>query len=104
MAGSTHSVAGSLLRLEPAASSTTLYGEIAVHQVEGIPDGLVPSNFRRHANPVDEMVDISSSEDIQSRRHLARRHGLFCGPVSGAHLLLARTPSRVACRGCPVLP
>ncbi|MFC5582759.1 PLP-dependent cysteine synthase family protein [Rhodanobacter terrae] len=79
-----------LFAMEPSESCTLLCGEIALHQIEGISDGFVPGIFQRHAGLVDEVLSVSSSDAIESMRHLARRHGLFCGPSSGAHLLAAR--------------
>mgnify|MGYP000950172934 CR=1 FL=1 len=79
-----------LFAMEPAESCTLFCGEVALHQIEGISDGFVPGIFQRHAGLVDEMLSVSSSEAIESMRHLARRHGLLCGPSSGAHLLAAR--------------
>lgn len=79
-----------LFAMEPSESCTLLCGEIALHQIEGISDGFVPGIFQRHASLVDEVLSVSSGEAIESMRHLARRHGLFCGPSSGAHLLAAR--------------
>ncbi|HVC17918.1 MAG TPA: cysteine synthase family protein [Rhodanobacter sp.] len=79
-----------LFAMEPSESCTLLCGEIALHQIEGISDGFVPGIFQRHADLVDEVLSVSSSEAVESMRHLARHHGLFCGPSSGAHLLAAR--------------
>ncbi|MDE2154289.1 MAG: cysteine synthase family protein [Xanthomonadaceae bacterium] len=79
-----------LFAMEPSESCTLLCGEISLHQIEGISDGFVPGIFQRHAGMVDEVLSVSSSEAIESMRHLARHHGLFCGPSSGAHLLAAR--------------
>ncbi|MDE2461535.1 MAG: pyridoxal-phosphate dependent enzyme, partial [Gammaproteobacteria bacterium] len=44
----------------------------------------------RHRDLINEMLSISSSEAVDEMRRLARQHGLFCGPSSGAHLLAAK--------------
>ncbi|HEX5313637.1 MAG TPA: pyridoxal-phosphate dependent enzyme, partial [Gammaproteobacteria bacterium] len=31
-----------------------------------------------------------SAEAVEGMRYLARRHGLFCGPSSGAHLVASK--------------
>ncbi|MEO7062610.1 MAG: cysteine synthase family protein [Dokdonella sp.] len=79
-----------LFAMEPSESCTLLCGEIAMHQIEGISDGFVPGIFQRHSDLVDEMLSVSSSDAVEAMTWLARNHGLFCGPSSGAHLLAAR--------------
>ncbi|MHB8425517.1 MAG: PLP-dependent cysteine synthase family protein [Gammaproteobacteria bacterium] len=79
-----------LFAMEPSESCTLLCGEIAQHQIEGISDGFVPGIFARHADLVDQVLAVSSQEAVQAMRDLARYHGLFCGPSSGAHLLAAK--------------
>jgi len=69
---------------------TLLCGEIAQHQIEGISDGFVPGIFARHQDLVDQVLTVSSAEAVQAMRDLARQHGLFCGPSSGAHFLAAK--------------
>ena len=79
-----------LFAMEPSESQTLLCGEIAMHQIEGISDGFVPGIFQRHAGLVDDVLAVSSAEAIETMTALARRHGLFCGPSSGACLIAAR--------------
>ncbi|MHB1542994.1 MAG: PLP-dependent cysteine synthase family protein [Gammaproteobacteria bacterium] len=79
-----------LFALEPSESCTLLCGEIAEHAIEGISDGFIPGIFARHADLVDRILAVSSAESIAAMRELARHHGLFCGPSSGAHLVAAR--------------
>ncbi len=79
-----------LFAMEPSESRTLLCGEVATHQIEGISDGFVPGIFVRHADLVDQVLTVSSAEAALAMRYLAQRHGLFCGPSSGAHLLAAK--------------
>lgn len=79
-----------LFAMEPSESCTLLCGEVALHQIEGISDGFVPGIFQRHRELVDEVTSVASAEAVQAMRDLASRHGLFCGPSSGAHLLAAK--------------
>ncbi|MGH7668787.1 MAG: PLP-dependent cysteine synthase family protein [Gemmatimonadaceae bacterium] len=79
-----------LFAMEPSESRTLLCGEIGAHQIEGISDGFVPGIFARHGKLVDEMLSVSSDDAVDAMRDLARTHGLFCGPSSGAHLLAAK--------------
>lgn len=79
-----------LFAMEPSESRTILCGEIATHHIEGISDGFVPGIFQRHADLVNDILSVSSDDAVAAMRHLARHHGLFCGPSSGAHLIVAK--------------
>ena len=79
-----------LFAMEPSESSTILCGEIGMHDIEGISDGFVPGIFQRNAGLVGDVLTVSSEDAVAAMRHLARAHGLLCGPSSGAHLIAAR--------------
>ena len=79
-----------VIALEPAESCTILCGEIAKHLIEGIADGFVPGIIERHRDLIDGFVDVQSDESIEEMRRLAREHGIFVGPSSGAHLIAAK--------------
>ena len=79
-----------LFAMEPSESSTILCGEVGEHLIEGISDGFVPGIFQRHQRLVDETLAVDSAGAVEEMRRLARRHGLFVGPSSGANLIAAR--------------
>jgi cysteine synthase len=79
-----------LFAMEPSESSTILCGEVGDHLIEGIADGFVPGIFQRHERLVDTTLAVDSDEAVESMRLLAREHGLFVGPSSGANLIAAR--------------
>nr|WP_243638211.1 cysteine synthase family protein [Rubrobacter taiwanensis] len=79
-----------LFAMEPSESATLLCCEVGEHLIEGISDGFVPGIFERHRNLVNEILTVSSNEAVQTMRWLARAHGLFVGPSSGANLIAAR--------------
>jgi cysteine synthase A len=79
-----------VVALEPSESCTILCGEIAKHLIEGIADGFVPGIIQHHRNELDEIVSVESAEAVLEMRRLAREHGIFVGPSSGAHLIAAR--------------
>ena len=79
-----------LFAMEPSESCTILCGEIATHNIEGISDGFVPGIFERHASLINEVLSVSSADAVTEMKRLARTHGLFCGPSSGAHMLAAK--------------
>ena len=79
-----------LFAMEPEESCTILCGEVGEHLVEGIADGFVPGIFERHRALVDGVYPVASGEAVEAMRWLAREHGLFVGPSSGANLVAAR--------------
>lgn len=79
-----------VVALEPEESCTILCGEIGKHLIEGISDGFVPGIVARHRGDIDEVLTVDSSTAIVEMRRLAREHGLFVGPSSGANLVAAR--------------
>ena len=79
-----------LFAMEPSESSTILCGEVGEHLIEGIADGFVPGIFRRHQSLVNDTLAIDSEEAVEEMRRLAKNHGLFVGPSSGANLIAAR--------------
>ena len=79
-----------LFAMEPSESATILCGEVGEHLIEGISDGFVPGIFHRHGDLVDTTLTVDSEEAVEAMRHLARRHGLFVGPSSGANLIAAK--------------
>jgi cysteine synthase len=79
-----------IVAMEPEESCTILCGEVGKHLIEGIADGFVPGIITRHRDLVDDFVAIDSPDAVDQMRRLARDHGLFVGPSSGAHLLAAK--------------
>jgi len=79
-----------VVALEPDESCTILCGEIGKHLIEGISDGFVPGIVHRHRADIDEVVSVDSPTAVEEMRRLAKEHGLFVGPSSGAHLVAAR--------------
>jgi cysteine synthase A len=76
--------------LEPSESCTIACGEVEKHLIEGISDGFVPGIIQRHESEIDGFVHIHSNDSIEEMRRIARTHGIFVGPSSGAHLLAAK--------------
>ncbi|HET8604943.1 MAG TPA: cysteine synthase family protein [Marmoricola sp.] len=79
-----------VVALEPDESCTILCGEIGKHLIEGISDGFVPGIVDRHRHEIDRLISVESDVAVAEMRRLAREHGLFVGPSSGAHLVAAR--------------
>ncbi len=79
-----------LFAMEPSESSTILCGEVGDHLIEGISDGFVPGILERHRTLVDDALTVDSEEAVEEMRRLAKEHGLFVGPSSGANLIAAK--------------
>jgi cysteine synthase A len=79
-----------IVAMEPDESCTILCGEVGKHLIEGIADGFVPGIVARHRDLIDDFVSVDSTDAVAEMRRLARSHGLFVGPSSGAHLLAAK--------------
>ncbi|MGH8660257.1 MAG: PLP-dependent cysteine synthase family protein [Burkholderiales bacterium] len=79
-----------VVALEPSESCTILCGEIGKHLIEGIADGFVPGIIQRHRALLDDVIAVESEDAVREMRRLAREHGIFVGPSSGAHLIGAR--------------
>ncbi len=79
-----------LVGVEPDESCTFLCGETGEHAIEGISDGFVPGIVARNADMVDDYVSVGGDEALREMRRLAKEHGVFVGPSSGAHVVAAR--------------
>jgi cysteine synthase len=79
-----------VIGLEPGESQTICCGEVGVHAIEGIADGFVPGIVERHRSEITDVVSVASEDSIAEMRRLAREHGIFVGPSSGAHMLAAK--------------
>lgn len=78
-----------LFAIEPDESCTILCGETGEHLIEGIADGFIPGIFQRHRSLINKVLSVSSEEAVEAMRRLAREHGMFVGPSSGANLVAA---------------
>lgn len=78
-----------LIAVEPEESCTIRCAEVHKHPLEGIADGFVPAIFTRHRAEVDEVMSVEGPAALDAMRRLARGHGIFAGPTSGAHLIAA---------------
>jgi cysteine synthase A len=79
-----------VVALEPSESCTIQCGDTGLHRIEGIADGFIPTIYERHRALVDRVVAVHSDDAIAEMRRLAREHGLFVGPSSGANMVAAR--------------
>ena len=92
-----------IVAVEPKNVSALLGHEPGLHQIQGIGDGFIPGVL--DVSLVDEVVEISDEDAIETTRRLSRDHGLLVGISSGANVWAARQlAERIDGRIATVLP
>lgn len=76
--------------MEPTESQTLECCIVGDHKIEGISDGFVPTLYDRHRHEISDIIDVPGDVALREAEKLAREHGLFVGPSSGANLWAAR--------------
>jgi len=77
-----------LLAVEPKGASALLGHEPGLHAIQGIGDGFIPGVL--DVSLVDEIIEVSDEEAIETTRQLGRDYGLLVGISSGANVWAAR--------------
>ncbi len=77
-----------IVAVEPKNVSALLGHEPGLHQIQGIGDGFVPAVL--DVSLVDEVLEVSDADAIETTRQLGRTHGLLAGISSGANVWAAR--------------
>ena len=73
--------------VEPAASPVLSGGAPARHAIEGIGAGFIPKNCNTAI--IDEVIQVTDADAIETARKLALLEGIFCGISTGANLWAA---------------
>ena len=74
--------------VEPKNASALLGHEPGLHQIQGIGDGFVPDVLDRSL--LDEVIEVTDEDAIETTRQLGRDHGMLVGISSGANVWAAR--------------
>jgi len=74
--------------VEPKNVSALLGHEPGLHQIQGIGDGFVPAIL--DVSIVDEVIEVTDEDAIETTRELGRDFGLLVGISSGANVWAAR--------------
>ncbi len=77
-----------IVAVEPQNHSALLGHEPGLHQIQGIGDGFIPGVL--DVAMVDDVVEVSDDDAIETTRQLGRDFGLLVGISSGANVWAAR--------------
>ncbi|MEN6333475.1 MAG: cysteine synthase A [Phycisphaerales bacterium] len=77
-----------IVAVEPEHCSALLGHEPGLHQIQGIGDGFIPDVL--DVSMVDEVIEVSDEDPIETTRRLNRDLGLLVGISSGANVWAAR--------------
>jgi cysteine synthase A len=77
-----------VVAVEPKNVSALLGHEPGLHQIQGIGDGFIPPIL--DVSLVDEVVEVTDEDAIETTRELGRDFGLLVGISSGANVWAAR--------------
>jgi len=77
-----------IVAVEPKNVSALLGHEPGLHQIQGIGDGFIPAIL--DVSMVDDVVEVSDEDALETTRQLGRDYGLLVGISSGANVWGAR--------------
>ncbi|MBN2308578.1 MAG: cysteine synthase A [Candidatus Hydrogenedentes bacterium] len=77
-----------IVAVEPKNVAALLGHEPGLHQIQGIGDGFVPAIL--DVSLVDDVIEVTDDDAIETTRQLGRDHGLLVGISSGANVWAAR--------------
>jgi cysteine synthase A len=77
-----------IVAVEPKNAAALLGHEPGLHQIQGIGDGFVPAVL--DVSLVDEVIEVTDEDAIETTRELGRKFGLLVGISSGANVWAAR--------------
>lgn len=77
-----------IVAVEPKNVSAILGHEPGLHQIQGIGDGFIPDIL--DVSIIDDLVEVTDDDAINTARELALKQGLLCGTSSGANVWAAK--------------
>ncbi len=77
-----------IVAVEPKNVSALLGHEPGLHQIQGIGDGFIPDIL--DVSMVDEIIEVTDEDAIETTRELGRNFGMLVGISSGANVWAAR--------------
>lgn len=79
--------------------SRIIYERERPDKIEGLASELVPGIWERYRHIVDDIVEVSYEESIQTVRQLIRYEGILGGPSTGANIHIALKIAKVLGQG-----
>jgi cysteine synthase A len=83
-----HKREAKIVAVEPKDRSALLGHEPGLHQIQGIGDGFIPGVL--DVSLVDQVVEVTDDDAIETTRQLGRDYGMLVGISSGANVWAAR--------------
>jgi len=81
-----------IVAVEPKNVSALLGHEPGLHQIQGIGDGFIPAVL--DIGIVDDIIEVTDEDAIDTTRRIGRENGLLVGISSGANIWAARRISK----------
>ncbi|MDO5291712.1 MAG: cysteine synthase A [bacterium] len=81
-----------VVAVEPKNVSALLGDEPGLHSIQGIGDGFIPDIL--DTSLIDDIIEVTDEDAIETTRELARVQGLLCGTSSGANVWAAKEITR----------
>ncbi|MCL6520135.1 MAG: cysteine synthase A [Armatimonadetes bacterium] len=98
-----HKAGVRLVAVEPKNVSALLGHEPGLHQIQGIGDGFIPAIL--DVSIIDDVIEVTDEDAIETTRQLSRDYGLLVGISSGANIWAARQLAKTINGNiCTVLP
>jgi cysteine synthase len=76
-----------IIAVEPKNASAILGHEPGLHQIQGIGDGFIPQILE--LSILDDVIEVSDDDAIETTRLISNEHGLLAGISSGANVWAA---------------
>ncbi|MDO5522038.1 MAG: cysteine synthase A, partial [bacterium] len=77
-----------VVAVEPKNVSALLGDEPGLHSIQGIGDGFIPDIL--DTSLIDDIIEVTDEDAIETTRELAGVQGLLCGTSSGANVWAAK--------------
>ena len=79
-----HNPNAKVVAVEPKNVSALLGHEPGLHSIQGIGDGFIPAVL--DASMIDDVIEVTDEDAIETTRELGRGMGILCGTSSGANV------------------